>query len=138
MHKACDCRSTFAASLFRAAVLHAFPELGSMHKAYDCHSTFAALLSKQMMCKPCSHAFSDHQQLSAASAVTAAEQTAMMESMLPVAIGEDLAADVLGNHSSALQVHEHTADGGLLGALQLLLTHLACYCLQAPHRSSSC
>ena len=55
-----------------------------------------------------------------------------MEWMLPVAIGEDLAADVLSHHSSALQVHEHTADGGLLGTLQLLLTHLACYCLQKP------
>ncbi len=54
-----------------------------------------------------------------------------MEWTIPVAIGEDLAANVLSHNSSALQVHEHTADGGLLGALQLLLTHLACYCLQA-------
>ena len=56
----------------------------------------------------------------------------LFESTIPVAIGEDLATDVLGNHSSALQVHEHTADGRLLGAFQLLLTHLACYRLQAP------
>ncbi len=58
----------------------------------------------------------------------------MMEWTVPVAIGEDLAADVLSNHSSALQIHEHTADGGLLGTLQLLLTHLACYCLQGPRK----
>jgi len=57
-----------------------------------------------------------------------------MEWTIPVAIGEDLAADVLGNHSSAFQVHQYTADGCLLGALQLLLTHLACYCLQTPHK----
>jgi len=81
--------------------------------------------------------FSGHHQLSSTPAVTVAEQTPMMEWILPVAIGEDLAANVLGNHSSALQVHEHTADGRLLGAFQLLLTHLACYRLQAPHRLSS-
>ena len=48
---------------------------------------------------------------------------------LPVTVGQDLAANVLSHHSSALQVHEDAADGGLLGSLQLFFTHLACYCL---------
>ena len=39
----------------------------------------------------------------------------------PVTICEDLSANVLSNHSSALQVHEHTADCGLLGTGQLLI-----------------
>lgn len=55
---------------------------------------------------------------------------------LPVTIGEDLAANVLSHHGSALQVHEDAADGGLLGSLQLFFTHLACYCL-LQHTSSS-
>lgn len=49
---------------------------------------------------------------------------------VPVTVCEDLSANVFSNNGAALKVHEHAADGGLLGTRQLLICHLACYSLQ--------
>ena len=48
----------------------------------------------------------------------------------PVTICKHLAANVFSNDGTALKVHEHTADGGLLGTCQLLICYFACNSLQ--------
>lgn len=50
--------------------------------------------------------------------------------MSPVTVCEDLSADIFSNYSSALQVQEDAADGGLLGTSQLLISYFASYSLQ--------
>ena len=47
----------------------------------------------------------------------------------PVTVGQDLAANVLGHHCPALQVHVHGGHGCTLGTLQLFLCHALCCCL---------
>ena len=48
----------------------------------------------------------------------------------PVTICKHLAADVFSHDGTALKVHEHTADGGLLGTCQLLICYFACNSLR--------
>lgn len=65
----------------------------------------------------------------------------------PVAVGQDLAADVLGHDGAALQVAQDGADSRLLGAAELGLRHACRYSLRAlgwvlgldrePHSSPS-